>query len=278
MERLQAAIAQARQERAARQAGGAVPVPVVAQDAAGAVNPAGLADAWAALPEFQPGRGVFEAARLVSMTGGRDAAAFDVVRTKVLHQMKANGWRRIAITSPTAGCGKSTVSLNLGFSLSRQKDRRTILCEADLRRPSWAGLLRIKERHSFARVLTGEQGFGANALRYGGNFALSSTFEAARHPAETLHAAVVPEILAAIEEEYRPDLMIFDLPPLLVTDDALAFLVHVDCALLVAAAEVSTVAQIDSCEREIAARTNVMGVVLNKCRYSGPEYGYGYGS
>lgn len=270
MERLQAAIARARE---ARQGGGSGAA-VRALPTAG-TNPD--TDAWSALPVYQPERGVFESARLVSMTGGRDGPAFDVVRTKVLHQMKTNGWKRIAITSPTAGCGKSTVSLNLGFSLSRQKDRRTILCEADLRRPSWAKMLRLKQKHSFARVLTGEQSFAANALRYGENFALSSTFEAARHPAETLHGGIVPEILAAIEEEYQPDMMIFDLPPLLVTDDALAFLVHVDCALLVAAAEMSTVAQIDTCEREIAARTNMMGVVLNKCRYSGPEYGYGYG-
>ena len=270
MERLQAAIARA---RVARQGGGAE-AGVRALPASGTSSEA---DVWSALPVYQPERGVFEAARLVSMTGGRDGPAFDVVRTKVLHQMKTNGWKRIAITSPTAGCGKSTVSLNLGFSLSRQKDRRTILCEADLRRPSWAKMLRLKHKHSFARVLTGEQSFSANALRFGENFALSSTFEPARNPAETLHGGVVPEVLAAIEEEYQPDMMIFDLPPLLVTDDALAFLVHVDCALLVAAAEMSTVGQIDTCEREIASRTNMMGVVLNKCRYSGPEYGYGYG-
>lgn len=271
MERLQAAIARARE---ARQGSGgaeirALPDPVRSEAPDGGP--------WLGLPSYQPERGVFEAARLVSVTGGRDGPAFDVVRTKLLHQMKANGWKRIAITSPTAGCGKSTVALNLGFSLSRQKDRRTILCEADLRRPSMARALRMKHRHSFARVLTGEQDFAQNAVRYGENFAFSTTWEAAPHPAETLQGAGVPDVLAAIEETFAPDLMIFDLPPLMVTDDALAFLVHVDCALLIAAAEVSTVGQIDSCEREIAARTNMLGVVLNKCRYSGPEYGYGYG-
>lgn len=271
MERLQAAIARARE---ARKGGGDNAVRVLP---AGRTEDGGTPESWSALAELQPERGVFEAARLVSMTGARDGPAFDVVRTKVLHQMKANGWKRLAITSPTAGCGKSTVALNLGFSLSRQKDRRTVLCEADLRRPSMARVLRLKTRHSFARVLTGEQSFAANAVRFGTNFALSTTSEAAQNPAETLHGAIVPEILDAIEAEYAPDLMIFDLPPLMVTDDALAFLVHVDCALLIAAAEMSTVGQIDSCEREIAARTNMMGVVLNKCRYSGPEYGYGYG-
>lgn len=274
MERLQAAIAKARAERQ-----GLVPPAAIvpSQPTEAAVLDGTVADSWAALPAFSPSAQTFETGRVVSMTAGRDAPAFDVVRTKVLHQMKQNGWKRLAITSPTAGCGKSTVALNLGFSLSRQKDRRTVLCEADLRRPSMARTLGIKNRHSFARVLTGDGSFATNALRYGNNFALSITDQAARNPAETLHGGGVPDILDRIEAVYAPDIMIFDLPPLMVTDDALAFLVHVDCVLLIAAAELSTVSQIDSCEREIASRSNVMGVVLNKCRYSGPEYGYGYG-
>jgi len=274
VERLQAAIAKARAERQ----GLVTPAQIAApQPTEAEVVDSGVSHAWAALPAFSPSARTFESGRIMSMTGGRDAPAFDVVRTKVLHQMKTNGWKRLAITSPTAGCGKSTVALNLGFSLSRQKDRRTILCEADLRRPSMARTLGIKERHSFARVLTGDGSFAANALRYGNNFALSITDQAARNPAETLHGGAVPDILDRIEAEYAPDIMIFDLPPLMVTDDALAFLVHVDCVLLIAAAEMSTVSQIDSCEREIASRSTVMGVVLNKCRDSGPEYGSGYG-
>ncbi len=43
-----------------------------------------------------------------------------------------------------------------------------------------------------------------------------------------------------------------------------------------AAAETTTVKQIDTCEREIAQVSSVMGVVLNKCRYAGPDYGYDY--
>jgi hypothetical protein len=56
----------------------------------------------------------------------------------------------------------------------------------------------------------------------------------------------------------------------------LAFHQHYDCALLVAAAEVSTLDEIDKCERELAEHTNVMGVILNKCRYTTEKYGYYY--
>ena len=70
--------------------------------------------------------------------------------------------------------------------------------------------------------------------------------------------------------------MLFDLPPMLVSDDTMAFVGHVDAVLLIAAAEATTIKEVDSCERELASQTNVMGVVLNKCRYMGPEYGYSY--
>jgi len=44
----------------------------------------------------------------------------------------------------------------------------------------------------------------------------------------------------------------------------------------VAAAGTTTISEIDTCERELAAHTAVMGVVLNKCRYMGRDYGSDY--
>ena len=78
---------------------------------------------------------------IVTFIGGAEAMAFDALRTKILQQMRANGWRRVAITSPGAACGKSTVALNLAFSLARQPDMRAILLDLDLRRPSLARMV-----------------------------------------------------------------------------------------------------------------------------------------
>jgi Mrp family chromosome partitioning ATPase len=198
------------------------------------------------------------------------------MRTRVLQQMRDNGWRRLAITSPTASCGKSTISLNLAMSLQRQPDLRTVLVELDLRRPALAKMLGIKEDLSFAHVLEGTRSFAENSLRHGANLAVSTNQRPWRDAAELLGGTRVPETLAEIEATYAPDVMIFDMPPMLVSDDMMAFARHVDCALLIAGAESSTVKEIDICETDLASQTNVMGVVLNKCRYMGAEYGYGY--
>src|SRR5262245_37457433 len=57
--------------------------------------------------------------RIVTTTrANRAHFAFDMLRTRVLQSLRQNKWTSIAITSPTSGCGKTVVSLNLAFSLS----------------------------------------------------------------------------------------------------------------------------------------------------------------
>ena len=182
-----------------------------------------------------------------------------------------------AITSPGPGCGKSMLALNLAFSLARQADQRTILIEADLRRPSLARYLGLKTRHEVSRVLEGTAPLSDHALRYGANLAIASQTTPQRAPAELLQSAAAAAALEAMAARYAPTVMLFDLPPMSAGDDAMAFVGMLDAVLIVAAAEATTVKQVDRCERELAAQVNVMGVVLNKCRYVDEGGGYGYG-
>ncbi|MFN4128267.1 MAG: CpsD/CapB family tyrosine-protein kinase [Paracoccaceae bacterium] len=276
MEKIQEALAKARAARG--EVSAAVPRPEVQTTLeALRVSPEVAADtAWSTLSPLSPDGDALKKARVMTLTGGQDAAPFDVMRTKVLQTMRANNWRRLAITSPTPACGKSTITLNLGFSFARQPDIRTIVAELDLRCPSLAKTLGHTPVRSFAEVLQGKADFAENAVCFNHNLAFATNAVAMRNPAELLHGAGVQGILAAIEARYAPDLMIFDMPPILVSDDAMAFAGQVDCVLLVAAAEATTVKEIDTCERELATQTNVMGVVLNKCRFMGKEYGYSY--
>lgn len=233
------------------------------------------AAAWDALPGLNLERKLMKRNRIVAYDGGRGASDIDMLRTRVLQQMRDNGWRRLAITSPTASCGKSTLALNLALSMQRQADVRTALLELDLRRPSLAKMVGIEEKNiSFGQVLEGSGDFEDNALKYGNNLMISTNQRPWRNAAELLAGAHVSGALTSIEENYSPDVVIFDGPPMLATDDMMAFARRVDCVLLVAGAETTTVKELDVCERDLASQTNVMGVILNKCRYMGKEYGY----
>lgn len=294
MEKIQSAIAKARTQRNAtlkastnmRKAGANVAalnasianasVDVSVDVSADASANSQVSQAWASLPALNVDKRLMEKNRIVSFSGAKTAGSVDMLRTRILQQMRANNWRRLAITSATAECGKSTISLNLAFSLSQQSNFKTILMDMDLRRPSLAKTLGMKEGHNLATVLNGSARFEDNALRYGKNLIISANNGAWKNPAELLHGAQLPKALAEIEATYEPDMVIMDMPPMLVSEDVTAFLGQVDCVLLVAAAESTTVKQIDTCERELAAQTNFMGVVLNKCRYMQEEYGYNY--
>lgn len=275
MERIQSAIAKARAERAAAMPVASDPKAETVVDAV-VPDEKQITDAWAGLLPLQANRDLLTKNRLVAFNGGPDSVIFDVMRTRLIQQIRANGWRRVAITSPTPGCGKSTVALNLAFSLARQRDLRTVLAEVDLRRPALAKLLGIRVAHSFADMLAERATMAEAALRHESGLALIANEGPVRNSAELLQARQVPAVLNAIEADYAPDVMLFDMPPVLVSDDTMAFMGQVDAVLIVAAADQTTTREVDLCERELASLTNVMGVVLNKCRFMGPEYGYGY--
>lgn len=279
MEKIQSAIAKARAARSGQAVAGPASASGQTPAAAAVVRarPPQVELAWDALREFRPAPAQMTRSRIVAFEGGREAVSFDVMRTKLLQQMRANNWRRLAITSPTAACGKSMIALNLAFSLARQADLRTILAELDLRRPSLAKTLGLENGNNFAKVLEAGAAFEDHAVRYGHNLAFATCSQPVRNSAELLNSPGVATVMAGIELRFDPTVVIFDMPPMLVSDDAMAFMGQVDCVLLVAAAEFSTIKEIDTCERELATQTNVMGVILNKCRHMGQDYGYGYG-
>lgn len=281
MERIQSAIEKARQRRAG------APAPVQrdpARDAAHDPSPAArsvqdsVQEAWRALEEFTPKAEVMQRSRIVTFAGGPDAGPFDMMRTKVLQQMRTNNWRRLAITSPGSACGKTTISANLAFSIARQPEMRLALIEMDMRRPALARTLGLGAGpQQIARVFEGKEPLARHLLRTGMNLAIGVNHATVRNTSELLHSPAVPEVLTAMEADLDLTMTIFDMPPMLAADDMLAFAGKVDCVLLVAAAESTSIAEIDRCERELAEQTNVLGVVLNKCRYTEASYGYGYG-
>lgn len=213
--------------------------------------------------------------RIIGHLAQSGALAFDMMRTRLLQHMRDQGWRRVAITSPTAQCGKSTVALNLALSLQREPETRTVLLDMDLRRPSLGQMMGASGDCDLGPFLTGEARFDENAVRVGENLAVAANRKPVADAAKLIGGSYLPLSLRALEDTYAPDLMIFDTPPMLLTHDVMALAKHVDCVLLVAGAEVTTPKQIDQCERDLAGQTQMLGVILNKCRHHGPGYGYG---
>ena len=281
MEKLQSALNKARERRQA--AGGAAPTtPQNHPSQAAPAKKAGLSsavdDLWADLPTFKPTQEELEENRVVTYKAGSAATAFDILRTKVLLQMRQNNWSRIAITSPTPRCGKTTTACNLGIGLSRHTDIRSILFDLDLRRPAIGKYLGHHPQTGIRQLLQGKVPFSEQAVRFRSNMALCAARSPIVDPTSLLLSETASKVFDDIQVTYKPNVMLFDLPPFLVSDDTRAFLKNVDCALIMVRADETTVSQIDICEREISEHTNVLGVVLNGYKYPEETYGYEYQS
>ncbi|GFE52500.1 chromosome partitioning protein [Roseobacter cerasinus] len=274
MERIQVALERARAKR------GTVAKPADKANARPATpikGSANLVEAWKAIKVFEPDPQLLAANRIPAYERNQLSTPIDMLRTKVLQMMRDNGWNRLAVTSPNAACGKTTLSLSLAFSIARQPEQRVAVIEMDLRRPNVAATLGMPRGTSqFANALEGRAPIEEHLVRISENILVGANHGSARHPSELLQSDTMRTALDEVERVYQPTIMIFDMPPTLVSDDMVGFADTVDCALLVAAAESTSISEVDNCERDISERTNVLGVVLNKCRYMGKEYGYDY--
>ena len=100
------------------------------------------------------------------------ATAFDILRTRLLRGLAEKGWKRIAVTSPTHGCGKSFVATNLAFALARRPASRTVLMDFDLRHPEIAQILGVKDDIDLGAFLAGHQPLESEFRRFGRTLAL----------------------------------------------------------------------------------------------------------
>src|SRR6056297_2887257 len=197
MEKLQKALQKARDERSRTTRPGTPPRGLETGRAAAPEDPPHPSTdaAWAALKPFEPDAKALEKNRIVTATAGHLGTSFDMLRTKVLLTMRRNGWKRLAVTSPTAGCGKTTTACNLAIGNARNQDIQTILIEFDLRRPSISKSLKMPVTVDLEEMLDRKVDFAEQALRYCSNIAICAAQKPSKDPSTILLSKSTQEVL-----------------------------------------------------------------------------------
>lgn len=192
--------------------------------------------------------------------------SFDLLRTRLLQTLRANGWHRIAIASPTHGCGSTFTAVNLALSLARVQNSRNLLLDLNHRTPGISQALDMHSDYAMRDFLSGDLRLQDHLVRAGKTLAVGLTNGPDRDAAEMLHDKRCSATMDRMSAAFRPDVVLCDLPPILEYDDLAAFLPKVDGVLLVANGKKTLPKHIAACEKVLEGNTPVLGVILNEGR------------
>ncbi|HEY1237981.1 MAG TPA: Wzz/FepE/Etk N-terminal domain-containing protein [Solirubrobacterales bacterium] len=223
---------------------------------------------------------------------GHSLEPFRILRTNVEVLAGEKQLQTIAVTSPLAEEGKSTVAAGLATAAALV-DRRVLLVECDLRRPVFADRLGVPASPGItdwaagnaqpAEVLRSvpivasdgaEPQNGGESNRHHSLTVITAGSQIAE-PAELLASRRFREFVTEVRDSY--DLIVLDCAPLLSVGDALEVLRLVDATLLCIRLDQTTR------EQALAAKTAIghmphrpVGMVLTGVRPGREGYYYGY--
>jgi protein-tyrosine kinase len=208
---------------------------------------------------------------------GGVTAAYRMIRARLQNQISANSWRTIAITSPEPGEGKSVTALNLALSFSRDESRSIFLIDLDMRNPTVCKYLGVRPEHTLVDYFSGNCPPQNVFFSVGtGNLAIAGNTETSDVASELLAGERLEHLFGYITSVAPNALILIDLPPILITDEALLIAPRVDAMMLVVA---DGQTRRDSLlrARQLLADFSFAGVVLNKSSESTGKAGYYYG-
>jgi capsular exopolysaccharide synthesis family protein len=163
--------------------------------------------------------------------------AYKLLRTKLQFSFadETNNSRIIGLSSALSGEGKSLSAINLAYSLS-QLDKKVILIDCDMRRPTLAEKLGVLKKPGLSNYLTGQSDL-EGLLQYCNlpgdetAFHVITAGENPPNPIELLSSTRMQKVLNGLRKIY--DYIILDLPPVGEVSDAMAVAKETDGMLLV---------------------------------------------
>jgi capsular exopolysaccharide synthesis family protein len=200
------------------------------------------------------------------------AEQYRTLRTRLVQLEEGRARRVLLVTSPAKGDGKSITAANLALTMAQEFNRKVVLIDADLRRPTVHSLFGIPDQPGLVDVLGGSALLqDALVLLPDVHLAVVPAGRAPAQPAELLGSAAMRRILEALRSRF--DRVIVDVPPVIPLADVGVLAPQCDGVLLVVRAGVTPKPLIERALNAFEGE-RLLGVVLNESGGGEPEYGY----
>ncbi len=195
--------------------------------------------------------------------------AYKILRTNTMQLLQAHQWHSLAITSTRPGEGKTLTAINLAISMAMMSSNTVLLVDMDLRKPTVHKYLDINPKKAgLSDYLFNESLELKNMLvNLSGisNLVVLPGHKGISNSSEMMLAPRMAKLLEELRRRYPSSLIIFDLPPLLSADDALAFSKYVDAYLMVVEEGKAQEEDLKRA-RTILNQVNLIGTILNKSK------------
>jgi capsular exopolysaccharide synthesis family protein len=201
---------------------------------------------------------------------------YRVVRTALNYSWPEPGAHIITVTSTAPGEGKTLTAVNLAMTLAAQEGR-TLLIDADLRKPTTHALVRAKRTPGLSDILVGKAK-ASEAIQQklkDTNLAYLPSGTTVPSPADLLTNRTMRGLLEGLRKFY--DWIIIDTPPVGAVSEPLILAPLTDGVVVVTGAEmVPRKAVLHTLERLHDTGARILGVVLNRAQVDKHSYYYSH--
>jgi len=177
------------------------------------------------------------------------------------HAQGSRGLKLIMVTSANAGEGKSLTASNLALTLSESYQRRVLLIDADLRRPSLHTVFGVPNDTGLSDWLARDSIEGLAVVEVSPHLSVLPSSRPMEDPTSALTSGQMRRILEEARAGY--DWTIIDTPPIGLLTDARLLAEMVDGVVIVVQAEKSPYPDVVRAIENIG-RERVLGAVLNR--------------
>ncbi|GEN54633.1 CpsD/CapB family tyrosine-protein kinase [Halobacillus faecis] len=204
------------------------------------------------------------------------AEQFRTIRTNLQFTSVDQELESMLVTSASPAEGKSITTANTAVVFAQQ-GKKTLLVDADLRKPTIHYTFRVANTSGLSNYLVGnEQVFKLASETHIDNLDVVTCGPIPPNPSELLGSKKMQRFIEEAKQSY--DMIVFDTPPVLAVTDSQVLSNFVDGVLLVVRSkQTEKEAAVKAKESLEQAQANILGVVLNDQDLKSSNYYYYYG-
>ncbi|MBS6007227.1 MAG: CpsD/CapB family tyrosine-protein kinase [Clostridium baratii] len=204
-----------------------------------------------------------------------EAESYRILRTNIMYSSFDKKIKRILVTSSEPAEGKSTTSGNLALAFA-QDEKKVILIDCDLRKPSLHKKFRISNNRGLSDVIIDRDKLNKCIQKRTEYLDILTAGKIPPNPSEMLGSQAMSSLLDELSNVY--DVIILDSPPVLAVTDAQILSTKVDGTVLVVRAEKTKKDTVLAAKGVLdKVNANILGTVLNGGDKNKDNYYYYYG-